>query len=217
MNEKECATILKRLVYNKDDSEVYDAIIFAIRFLQQRERLVAFLDTVIQEDNDFGTVTPTTLRAIEQLLAEIKGEQKEPHMEKQMSMEELRKSEDRAVWVDGKGWDDRWAAKQMGQEHYYINSVEEEKHIPRGEAEKFAKSLKGDLLPVFILVSLYDYDKHCMVPAAVKMGFKTDDWYWAKEVAGTPGFARMVNLKSGRVDLCGKDYSNYVRCVRLEK
>ena len=136
---------------------------------------------------------------------------------KVQTLEELRKSEDRAVWVDGKGWDDRWAAKQMGQEHYYINSVEEEKHIPRGEAEKFAKSLKGELLPVFILVSLYDYDKHCMVPAAVKMGFKTDDWYWAKEVAGAPGFARMVDLEYGIVYNYDKDDSNYVRCVRLSQ
>ncbi len=136
---------------------------------------------------------------------------------KVQTLEELRKSEDRAVWVDGKGWDDRWAAKQMGQEHYYINSVEEEKHIPHGEAEKFAKSLKGDLLPVFILVSLYDYDKHCMVPAAVKMGFKTDDWYWAKEPSGNPGYARMVHLYNGIVDIYSEGYSGYVRCVRLSQ
>jgi hypothetical protein len=56
-----------------------------------------------------------------------------------------------------------------------------------------------------------------MVPAAVKMGFKTDDWYWAKEVAGDPGFARVVGLEGGGVHYCRKGFSNYVRCVRLEK
>ncbi|GEM_PF-4409939 len=136
---------------------------------------------------------------------------------REMTLEELRHSPDRAVFVKGKGWNDRWAAKQMGQKHYYINSVEEEKHIPRGEAEKFAKSLKGELLPVFILVSLYDYDKHCMVPAAVKMGFKTDDWYWAKEPSGHPDYARMVGLEDGYVSFYGKGGSVYVRCYRVEK
>jgi len=110
MNEKECATILKRLVYNKDDSEVYDAIIFAIRSLQQREMLVECLELSLKENNLWAEERcdcpgeghicgfprlKRTIEKCEQLLAEIKGEQKEPHMEKQMSMEELRKSEDR--------------------------------------------------------------------------------------------------------------------------
>jgi hypothetical protein len=71
MNEKECATILKRLVYNKDDSEVYDAIIFAIRSLQQRERLINYVEfgycCCEKGDNLEKTIWKAT-----QLLAEIK-------------------------------------------------------------------------------------------------------------------------------------------------
>ena len=136
---------------------------------------------------------------------------------KEMTLEELRLSPDRAVWVEGKGWDDRWAAKQHGQKHYYIVPAELEKHGIREEAEKVAAE-QGELLPVFVLVSLFDYDKGCMVPAAVKMGFKTDDWYWAKEaVAGDPDFARLVDLGSGRVNSYGNGSSGYVRPVRLSQ
>jgi len=137
---------------------------------------------------------------------------------REMTLEELRLSPDRAVWVDGKGWDDRWAAKQMGRKDYYIVPVELEKHGDLAEAEKIAAELKGELLPAFFLASLFDYDKGCMVPAAVKMGFKTDDWYWAKEKwPGHPGCTRMVDLCDGYVSGCGKGSSGYVRCYRVEK
>lgn len=138
--------------------------------------------------------------------------------QREMTLEELRLSPDRAVWVEDKNaWDDRWTARQLGQEHYYILPVKQEKHVPYGEGEKFAKGLKGELLPVFVLVSLYDYEKRCMVPAAVKMGFKTDDWYWAKELSGNPDYARVVNLRDGSVIGCSKDGSGYVRPVRLSQ
>lgn len=131
------------------------------------------------------------------------------------TLEELRKSPDRAVWVEGKGWNDRWTAKQLGRKDYYIVPVELEKHGNRAEAEKTAAE-QGELLPAFFLASLYDYEKGCMVPAAVKMGFKIDDWYWAKEKVG-PDCARMVSLEYGRVSNCSKGISNYVRCVRLSQ
>lgn len=137
---------------------------------------------------------------------------------KEMTLEELRKSPNRAVWVDGKGWDDRWAAKQFGQEHYFISPVEQEKHIPHGEGMKFAAELKCELLPVFILASLYDYEKGCMVPAAVKMGFKTNDYYWASEDwPDDPSCARVVYLEIGLVYNCNKGHSYYVRPVRLSQ
>lgn len=136
---------------------------------------------------------------------------------REMTLEELRLSPDRAVFVEGKGWNDRWAAKQLGRKDYYIVPVELEKHGNRAEAEKIAAE-QGELLPAFVLASLYDYEKGCMVPAAVKMGFKIDDWYWAKEkVAGNPDSARVVNLGNGYVNYYHKDYSNYVRCVRLSQ
>lgn len=140
------------------------------------------------------------------------------YLNKEQTLEELRKSPERAVFVEGKGWNDKWMAKQIGRKDYYIVPVELEKHGDRAEAEKIAAELKGELLPAFFLASLFDYDKGCMVPAAVKMGFKTDDWYWAKEKwPGSPDFARMVVLGSGGVNNCYKDSSNYVRCVRLSQ
>lgn len=135
--------------------------------------------------------------------------------ESKQTLEQLRLSPDRAVWVDGKGWNDRWAAKQLGRKEYYIVPVELEKHGNRAEAEKIAAE-QGELLPAFFLASLFDYKKDCMVPAAVKMGFKIDDWYWAKEkVAGDPDCARVVDLEYGSVGNCYKVNSHYVRCVRL--
>lgn len=135
----------------------------------------------------------------------------------EMTLEELRHSPDRAVFVEGKGWNDKWMAKQMGRKDCYIVPVELEKHGNRAEAEGIAAK-QGELLPAFFLASLFDYDKGCMVPAAVKMGFKSNDWYWAKEVvAGNPGCARMVSLGYGGVGTYDKGLSNYVRCVRLSQ
>jgi len=136
---------------------------------------------------------------------------------KVQTLEELRKSEDRVVLVDGK-WDDRYLAKIHGVKHHFWNPVEMEKHLSHKGGEKDVAAFKGELPGVLDLVSLYDYEKGCMVPAAVKMGFKTDDWYWAKEdYPGDPDCARMVNLKGGFVVDCYKDVSDYVRCVRLSQ
>ena len=131
-------------------------------------------------------------------------------------LEELKYADDRAIDLHDGNFLDIYLSLYFKRPHFW-EGPGSEKHINRGEAEKYVAESGGDLPEIFALTSLYDYAKGCLVPAAVKMGFKTDDWYWAKEHSGDPVCARMVNLKHGSVFYDGKASSNYVRCVRLSQ
>jgi len=135
-----------------------------------------------------------------------------------MTFEQLRFASDRMVKLcDGTFLDRYLSAYFKG--FFVWSPVGSEKHTNWNEAEKYAKSF-GRQPSRFELESLIDVTKHdpALVPGALVLELKTDDWHWTnEEVAGSPGYARLVSLEHGGVYGYGKGLSNYVRCVRLSQ
>lgn len=84
------------------------------------------------------------------------------------------------------------------------------------EAQKYCVEAGGRLPELEELALLADHSKrNPATDAEVFTDIKTNDWYWSgTEVAGTPGYAWMVDFNYGGVYDYHKDYSGYVRPVR---
>jgi hypothetical protein len=141
--------------------------------------------------------------------------QKKTKTKEVMSLEEIRLSPDRMEPLKDGWFRDKYLTVYYGR-NFDWSPVPLEKHIFWKEGEKHAQ--KFGLQPSrFEVESILDLSKHnpALVPGAVVLGLKIDDYYWTREeYAGSSDGAWCVGLRYGSVDYCYKGNYYYVRPVR---